>query len=122
MDCGVRNSNNNQYHMSQLEEQVQKLVGSAKYFQLSASWCPDCQYANSVWARYNVQDKIKVFDIGSLPKKEQEAWRVAFQKVTGSRNLPTIYVDGKFWATESELHRHENKKQLEAELKKIGLL
>lgn len=101
---------------------VQKLITSAKFFQFSASWCPDCQYANSVWRRYDVQDQVKVFDIGSLPKPEQEAWRVAFQQETGSRNLPTIFVDGRIWGTEKELHRLDNSKGLEAELKSIGLL
>lgn len=101
---------------------VQKLIKGSKFFQFSASWCPDCQYANSVWQRYDVKDKVTVFDIGSLAKPEQEAWRVAFQKETGSRNLPTIFVDGKIWGTEKELHRFDNSKTLETELKKIGLL
>ena len=46
----------------------------------------------------------------------------AFQKVVGNRNLPTIVVNGKFWGTESQLHRFEAKGTLEEELTKIGLL
>lgn len=101
---------------------VKELIKGHKYFQLTANWCPDCLYANSVWKRYGVEDKIHSFEIGPMPNNEREKWRQAFQKVTGSRNLPTVLVDGKFWATESELHRFEAAGTLKDELKKINLL
>ncbi|CAI4048294.1 hypothetical protein SUVZ_12G3900 [Saccharomyces uvarum] len=108
--------------MSTFVAKAEEMIKSHQYFQLSASWCPDCVYANSVWDKFNVKNKVFVFDIGSLPRTEQEKWRVAFQKVVGSRNLPTVVVNGKFWATESQLHRFENKGTLKEELTKIGLL
>ncbi|AJV60311.1 ADE_G0037860.mRNA.1.CDS.1 [Saccharomyces cerevisiae] len=108
--------------MSAFVTKAEEMIKSHPYFQLSASWCPDCVFANSIWNKLNVQDKVFVFDIGSLPRNEQEKWRIAFQKVVGSRNLPTIVVNGKFWGTESQLHRFEAKGTLEEELTKIGLL
>lgn len=101
---------------------VKELIKGHQFFQLTASWCPDCVYANSVWKRFGVEDKIQMFDIGALSQSEREQWRQAFQKVTGSRNLPTVLVNGKFWATESELHRFEAAGTLKEELKKINLL
>lgn len=108
--------------MLEFEDQVRKLIKEYKYFQFSASWCPDCRYALSIWDRFNVTSRVHIFDIGSLPKDDQEKWRVAFNDVTGSRNLPTIFVDGKIWGTERELHNHEDNGTLEIELKRIGLL
>lgn len=98
------------------------LISKNKHFQFSADWCPDCQYANSIWTKYDITEKLFIFDIGSFPKPDQEKWRATFQEITGSRNLPTIMVDGKIWGTEKELHEHENNGTLEAELKNIGLL
>ncbi|CAB4257280.1 similar to Saccharomyces cerevisiae YLR364W GRX8 Glutaredoxin that employs a dithiol mechanism of catalysis [Maudiozyma barnettii] len=107
--------------MSHIKE-VELLLDEHKFVQFSANWCPDCQYANRIWNRYNVQEKVKVVEIGNLSKDEQESWRISFQQVTGSRNLPSIYVNGKLWGTESELRNYEDNNQLEEEFKKIGLL
>lgn len=101
---------------------VKDLVKAHKFLQFSASWCPDCVYANSIWKKFGVENKIHIFDIGSLPASEQQQWRNAFQVATGSRNLPTIIVNGSFWGTESELHRFESKGTLQQELTKIGIL
>lgn len=67
--------------MSAFVTKAEEMIKSHPYFQLSASWCPDCVYANSIWNKLNVQDKVFVFDIGSLPRNEQEKWRIAFQKL-----------------------------------------
>ncbi|AGO10931.1 AaceriAFR577Wp [[Ashbya] aceris (nom. inval.)] len=109
--------------MSEYEQKAKELVSQHKYLQLSASWCPDCVYANSVWEKLGLQQKIVVFDIAQVSKDKQEevAWRDAFERATGSRNLPTLYVDGQVWGTELELHAHEDAGTLRAELAKIGL-
>lgn len=107
---------------SELAPKVFELLKSHKFLQFSANWCPDCNYANSVWRKLGVENKIHIFDIGSFPKAEQEQWRTAFQQITGSRNLPSIYYNGAFWGTESQLHAFENNGTLKAELKNIGLL
>lgn len=101
---------------------VKQLITSHQFLQFTANWCPDCVYANSLWKRYGVENKIHLFDVGPMANDEREQWRKAFQKVTGSRNLPTVVVNGKFWATESELHAFESKDILKEELQKIGLL
>ncbi|CCE61767.1 hypothetical protein TPHA_0B00950 [Tetrapisispora phaffii CBS 4417] len=108
--------------MSDFDGKVKELITSSEFFQFSASWCPDCVYANSIWTKFHVSDKVTIFDIGSLPKEEQEQWRQAFQRVTGSRNLPTIFVNGVIWGTESELHKFENNGSIQQELEKINLL
>lgn len=105
-----------------IEKTIKDLISNNKYFQFSADWCPDCQYANSIWTKFGLTEKLFIFDIGSFPKTDQEKWRSTFQEVTGSRNLPTILVDGKIWGTEKELHTFEDNGTLEPELKKIGLL
>ncbi|SMN22659.1 similar to Saccharomyces cerevisiae YLR364W GRX8 Glutaredoxin that employs a dithiol mechanism of catalysis [Maudiozyma saulgeensis] len=107
--------------MSHVEE-VKLLLEEHKFIQFSANWCPDCQYANRILNRYDVQEKVKIFEIGNMSKDEQESWRISFQQVTGSRNLPSIFVNGKLWGTEVELHRYEDSNQLEKEFKNIGLL
>lgn len=101
---------------------VKQLISGHKFLQFTANWCPDCVYANSLWKRYGVESKIHLFDVGPMANNEREQWRQAFQQVTGSRNLPTVLVDGKFWATESELHAFERKGTLKQELEKVGLL
>ncbi|CCE92406.1 glutathione-disulfide reductase GRX8 TDEL_0E01630 [Torulaspora delbrueckii] len=101
---------------------VKQLIASHQFLQFTANWCPDCIYANSIWKRFGVQSKIHMFEVGPMSNNEREQYRKAFQEVTGSRNLPTVVVNGKFWATESELHRFEAKGTLKEELQKIGLL
>lgn len=108
--------------MSAYVPKVIELLKAHKYVQFSASWCPDCAYANSVWKKLGIDDKIYVFDIGSMPTAEQQQWRAAFMQATGSRNLPTIYVNGRIWGTESQLHSYENSGTLKQELNKIGLI
>ncbi|AQZ16574.1 GRX8 (YLR364W) [Zygosaccharomyces parabailii] len=108
--------------MSAYVPKVLDLLKSHKYLQFSASWCPDCSYANSVWKKLGVENKIHVFDIGSMPRTEQQQWRAAFKEATGSGNLPTIYVNGSTWGTELQLHSFERKGTLKEELGKIGLL
>ncbi|CAL9729894.1 glutaredoxin-8 [Monosporozyma unispora] len=105
-----------------IEKTLKDLISTNKYFQFSADWCPDCQYANSIWTKYDLTHKLFIFDIGSFSKPDQEKWRATFQTITGTRNLPTILVDGKIWGTEKELHEHEDNGTLEDELKKLGLL
>ena len=107
---------------SELVPKVLELHKSHKVLQFSASWCPDCRYANSVWKKLGIENKIFVFDIASFPRPDQEQWRSAFQQVTGSRNLPSIYYNGTLWGTESQLHAFENNGTLRDELRKIGLL
>lgn len=101
-----------------------ELVSSHKFVQLSASWCPDCVYSNNIWKKFGVTDKIYNYDIAAVTDSRSE-WneiRDAFLKATGSRNLPTLYVDGKVWGTEADLHRFEENGTLQQELQKIGLL
>lgn len=107
---------------SKLVPEVLDLLKSHKFLQFSASWCPDCRYANSVWRKLGIENKIYVFDIASFPRPTQEQWRVAFQEATGSRNLPSIYYNGSLWGTESRLHALEKNGTLTDELKKLGLL
>lgn len=107
--------------MVDYNSEVRKLIGGHKFFLFSASWCPDCRYAISVFSKYGVIGKIHNFDIASLSTKEQQEWRNAFQKVTGSRNLPTLYVNGSVWVTEAQLHKFESRDSLAEEFAKIGL-
>lgn len=108
--------------MVDYNSEVKKMLAAHKFLLFSASWCPDCRYANAVFKKLGVLGEIHDFDIGSLPTKDQQEWRSAFQKVTGSRNLPTLYVNGSFWGTEDHLHRLESTDALEKEFSKIGLL
>ncbi|CCC72104.1 hypothetical protein NCAS_0J01250 [Naumovozyma castellii] len=107
---------------SKYEAEARQLISSNKFFQLSANWCPDCVYSLSIWDKFKCRSKIKIFDIGNLSKDEQESWRSAFLTVSGSRNLPTIFVDGSVWGTETKLHELEGKGLLKQELTKIGLI
>ncbi|CDO92408.1 unnamed protein product [Kluyveromyces dobzhanskii CBS 2104] len=103
---------------------AREVVSSHRFVQLSAGWCPDCVYSNSIWKKYGVTDKIFNYDIAEVTNSRSE-WneiRDSFQKATGSRNLPTLYVDGKVWGTEAELHKFERNGTLKKELQKIGLL
>ncbi|CCF56052.1 hypothetical protein KAFR_0A06170 [Kazachstania africana CBS 2517] len=104
------------------ELKAKELISSNKFFQLIANWCPDCQYTNSILTKFDVLQRFKTLDIGDLPKDEQETWRVAFKNVTGSRNLPTIFIDGRIWATETEIHNCEDGNVLPAKFKEAGLL
>ncbi|GCE97310.1 glutathione-disulfide reductase grx8 [Zygosaccharomyces mellis] len=107
---------------SELVPKVLELLKSHKFLQFSASWCPDCRYANSVWRKLGIENKIYIFDIACFPRSAQEQWRSAFQQATGSRNLPSIYCNGNLWGTESQLHAFEKKGTLQDELRKVGLL
>lgn len=101
-------------------QQAKEMISAHRLFQFSANWCPDCDYALSIWNKFNVRDQIHVFDIGSMDKDIQSKWRDAFQEVTGIRNLPTIVVDGKVWGTESKLHEVEDNGTLQSELTQMG--
>ena len=50
--------------------------------------------------RYGAQSNSNMFEVGSMSNNEREKYRKAFQEVTGSRNLPTVVVNGELWATE----------------------
>ncbi|KAL3232595.1 hypothetical protein RNJ44_04511 [Nakaseomyces bracarensis] len=101
-------------------EEAKNMINSHKLFQFSANWCPDCDYALSIWKKFNVQDQIHVFDIGFMDKDIQAKWRDAFQEVTGVRNLPTIVSNGTVWGTETRLHEVENSGLLEKALPEMG--
>ncbi|SCW01771.1 LAFE_0E06898g1_1 [Lachancea fermentati] len=108
--------------MSQYVTKAKQIISSHKFVQLTASWCPDCVYAKSVWNKYGVTDKVYFFEISGFSRDEQAKYRDAFHQVCGVRNLPTIFVDGSVWGTERELHKFERSGKLEEELKRIGLL
>ncbi|SCU92949.1 LAME_0F02124g1_1 [Lachancea meyersii CBS 8951] len=108
--------------MSQYVNEAKQVITSQKFVQLTADFCPDCVYANSVWKRFGVLDKVLQFEIGSFDRATQMKYRDAFEQVAGVRNLPTIFVDGKVWGTEHDLHKFERKGTLQEELKKIGLI
>ncbi|SCV05909.1 LANO_0H17854g1_1 [Lachancea nothofagi CBS 11611] len=108
--------------MSQYAAEVKQIIKSQKFVQLTANYCPDCVYANNIWQKFGVLNKILQFEIGGFDRATQQKYRDAFEQVTGSRNLPTIFVDGKVWGTEHDLHKYERKGTLQAELKKIGLI
>ena len=106
--------------MTDYVKEAKDMVANNRLFQFSASWCPDCVYARSIWNKYHVENQIHVFDIGSLDKEIQAKWRDAFEEVLGGRNLPTIVVDGKVWGTETRLHEVEDNGSLSDELTKMG--
>ncbi|CEP60456.1 glutathione-disulfide reductase GRX8 LALA0_S01e11298g [Lachancea lanzarotensis] len=108
--------------MSEYVNEAKEVISSQKFVQLSANYCPDCVYANSIWKKFGVLDKILLFEIGAFDRATQLKYRDAFEQVAGIRNLPTIFVNGKVWGTERELHRFEKNGTLSEELKKIGLL
>ncbi|SCU84462.1 LAFA_0D10088g1_1 [Lachancea sp. 'fantastica'] len=108
--------------MSEYVNEVKEVIASQKVVQLTANWCPDCVYANSVWKKFGVSQKVLLFEIGGFDRTTQQKFRDAFEQVAGIRNLPTIFVNGKVWGTERELRKFEKKGTLENELKKIGLL
>lgn len=105
-----------------MKQTLTDLINSNKYFQFSRDTCPDCIYVNGIWTKFDLTEKLFIFDIGSFTKDVQEQWRVAFEELTGGRNLPTIMIDGKFWATEKEIHEFEDSNKLEEQLKSIKLL
>lgn len=108
--------------MSQYVAEARQIIKAHKYVMLTANWCPDCVYANSVWKKYGVLGKVSQFEVGAFDRSKLNKYRDAFAEVAGIRNLPTIFVDGKVWGTETELHKFERQGTLEAELRKIGLL
>ncbi|SCU93907.1 LADA_0G05490g1_1 [Lachancea dasiensis] len=108
--------------MSQYVAEAKEVIASQKFVQLTANFCPDCVYANAVWQKFGVLDKVLQFEIGGFDKETQLKYRDAFAQVAGVRNLPTIFVDGKVWGTESELHKYETNGTLQTELQKIGLI
>lgn len=105
----------------QYDSKVRQLISEHRFLQFSANWCPDCRYTQSQFDRVGVSDQIYLFDIGDLSQEEQLAWRDAFERETGIRNLPTIIVDGQVWGTESRIHELEESGKLEDALKELGL-
>lgn len=67
--------------MSAFVTKAEEMIKSHPYFQLSASWCPDCVYANSIWNKLNVQDKVFVFDIGSLQETNRKNGELRSKKL-----------------------------------------
>ncbi|CAR22855.1 glutathione-disulfide reductase GRX8 [Lachancea thermotolerans CBS 6340] len=108
--------------MSQYVAEAKQIIRSHKYVMLTANWCPDCVYANSIWRKYGVLNKVSQFEVGGYDRDKLNKYRDAFAEVAGIRNLPTIFVDGKVWGTEAELHKFEREGTLLEELKKIGLI
>lgn len=109
--------------MSQYIEKAQSILRAHRFVQLTAGWCPDCVYANSIWKKYGVLDKVYLFDISKLPTREEgNAYRDAFHEISGIRWLPTIFVNGTKWGTEADLRRLDKEGKLVDELKKVGLL
>ncbi|KAH3901049.1 related to Glutaredoxin-8 [Saccharomycodes ludwigii] len=102
---------------------ARNLVQKHKFFQLTASWCPDCRYTNNIWKTFNVQNKIQSLEIAPMDRIEADNYREAFSIVAGGiRNLPTVFVNGKYWCTEKELHSWESNGTLKQEFEKVGLL
>ena len=105
-------------------KEVAELLKNNKFVQLNASWCPDCVYTQSVFRKYDVIDKVKFFEIGHFARgtPDFENYYLAFQEAANKKNLPLIFVDGKFIATEHTFHDWENSKTLEQNFKSLGLL
>mgnify|MGYP003365775372 FL=1 len=105
-------------------KEVAEILKNNRFVQLNASWCPDCVYTQSVFRKYDVIDKVKFFEIGKYSRgtPDFENYYLAFQEAANKKNLPLIFVDGKFVATEHTFHDWENSKTLEQQFKNLGLL
>ncbi|KAL6944743.1 hypothetical protein ACO0RG_001490 [Hanseniaspora osmophila] len=111
--------------MSSKLDIARDLVSKNKFFQLTAAWCPDCVYTYRIYDKFGIKSKFAFFDVADLDRRSREyqEYRDAFTKVAGGvTNLPTVFVNGKFWATEAEFLKWEKNGTLEQEFKKVGLL
>lgn len=112
----------NQANMSdnkiEFKKQAIEEINKHKIFTFEANWCKDCKYLNKIFTEYQVpHGKL---DIGDLDKEIQNEWRDAFEELTGGiRNLPSIFVNGKYYCTESKIHEWEDAGVLAQELKKL---
>lgn len=105
-------------------KEVTQILKNHKFVQLSANWCPDCVYTKNIFQKHGVYDKFYFFEIGNYTRgtKDFDNYYLAFQEAANKKNLPLIFVDGKFVATEHTFHDWENSKTLEQQFKNLGLL
>lgn len=97
-------------------------ISSNKYFMISKSWCPDCHYAEAIWKKYGVSDKVTILELDKIDPKEAEALEKAFTEISGRKWVPTIWFNGERFGTEQDLKKLESLDQTEEEFKKAGLL
>lgn len=109
--------------MSTAAARVQQYLTTNKAFMLSMSWCPDCQYADGIWAKYGVADKVTVLELDKM--EDQEAAKElqdAFFATVDRRWFPTIWFNGAKFGDEATLKELEKEGKTEEALKKAGLL
>jgi glutaredoxin 3 len=105
-----------------VEKKALEYIMNNRFFMISKSWCPDCHYAEAIWKKYGVSDKVEILELDKMDPKEANELEKAFTAIAGRKWVPTIWFDGERFGTEQTLKELESLDKTEEEFKKAGLL
>ncbi|QPG76973.1 hypothetical protein FOA43_004367 [Brettanomyces nanus] len=98
------------------------LIKKSKFFMISKSWCPDCNYTKAIFKKYNVLDKVTILELDKMDPKKADELEKQFTAIAGRKWVPTIFFDGKVFGTEGTLKNLESTDATEKAFKDAGLL
>jgi len=98
--------------MSQLDQAIEDNA----VVMLSKTWCPFCQRAKGVLAKYNL-NSYQVLECDNEPALQQRA-----QALTGQRTVPNIFIGGKSIGGCDDLVALDSAGKLEGMLQNAGAM
>jgi glutaredoxin 3 len=105
-----------------VEKKALEYITKNRFFMISKSWCPDCHYAEAIWKKYGVSDKVEILELDKMDPKEANELEKSFTAIAGRKWVPTIWFNGERFGTEQTLKELESLDKTEEEFKKAGLL
>ncbi|KAG7660347.1 uncharacterized protein J8A68_006144 [[Candida] subhashii] len=103
-------------------QKAEDYINTHPYLMLAKSWCPDCQYANKIWERFDVSDKVHTIELDKIPDQEEAAeLEKAFIEIVG-KGVPKLFFNGKNFGTDADLKKWESEDKLEEIFKQEKLI
>ena len=107
--------------MSAIKSKVDGLIKDKKVFVISKSYCPYCNKAKQILAKYNIPAEcIEIWEIDSDPNGEEI--QNYMRAITGARSVPRVFIGGKCIGGGDETQALHNKGKLGPLLKSVGAI
>ena len=107
--------------MTSIKSKIDHLLKEKKVVIISKSYCPYCNMAKQVLAKYNIpRECMEIWEIDSDSSCEEI--QNYMRTLTGARSVPRVFIGGKCIGGGDETQALHNRGQLEPLLKSVGAI
>lgn len=108
--------------MTDYTAKAKELIANNKYLMLSKTWCPDCQYAYSIFDKFGVKGKVHIIELDKFEDQtEADNLQSGFTEIVGRKWVPSIFFNGEVF-DESDLKKMVASEELEQFFRKHGII